>query len=47
MKLKEITLGSKEHHELVAKANRKKTTITVGEGKKMIADSTMPMMDSN
>ena len=47
MKLNEITLGSKEHHELVAKANRKKTTITVGEFKKTIADSTMPMMDSN
>lgn len=46
MKLTEIALGSKAHHELVAQANRKNTTITVGEFKKKLNDSTMPMMDT-
>jgi hypothetical protein len=47
MKIHEITLGSKQHHELVATVNRKNTMITVGEFKKKLNDSTMPMMDTN
>lgn len=38
MKLTEIALGSKQHHELVAAARQKKTTITVGEFRKKLED---------